>query len=162
MRKIIYYEIDSMHFRGFPIWRKLYSYIKSSRPAGPYVNLKKTERISDIDCGFLVYPTWICKCNRTYSRSSGLEVFCKNGALRNFAKFTGKHLCQSLIFNKVAGGASLTTHNTTGGCFWCSFFIMFFFYCLFFPFVIMFNVIMLLLGKTYFNATTLSKVITKS
>ena len=27
----------------------------------------------------------------------------KKGALRNFAKFTGKHLCQSLIFNKVAG-----------------------------------------------------------
>ena len=31
------------------------------------------------------------------------EVFCKKGALRNFAKFTGKHLCQSLSFNKVAG-----------------------------------------------------------
>ena len=24
-------------------------------------------------------------------------------SLRNFAKFTGKHLCQSLFFNKVAG-----------------------------------------------------------
>ena len=24
------------------------------------------------------------------------------GVLKNFAKFTGKHLCQSLIFNKVA------------------------------------------------------------
>ena len=28
------------------------------------------------------------------------EVFCKKGALRNFTKFTGKHLCQSLFFNK--------------------------------------------------------------
>ena len=36
-------------------------------------------------------------------RSSHLEVFCKKGVLRNFTKFTGKHLCQSLIFNKVAG-----------------------------------------------------------
>ena len=27
----------------------------------------------------------------------------KKGVLRNFAKFTGKHLCQSLFFNKVAG-----------------------------------------------------------
>ena len=27
----------------------------------------------------------------------------KKGYLRNFAKFTGKHLCQSLFFNKVAG-----------------------------------------------------------
>ena len=26
------------------------------------------------------------------------EVFCKKGILRNFAKFTGKHLCQSLFF----------------------------------------------------------------
>ena len=31
------------------------------------------------------------------------EVFCNKGALRNFAKFTGKNLCQSLFFNKVAG-----------------------------------------------------------
>ena len=28
---------------------------------------------------------------------------CKKGILRNFAKFTGKHLCQSPLFNKVAG-----------------------------------------------------------
>ena len=31
------------------------------------------------------------------------EVFCKKGVLRNFAYFTGKHLCQSLFFNKVSG-----------------------------------------------------------
>ena len=36
-------------------------------------------------------------------RSSLPEVFCKKGDLRNLAKFTGKHLCQSLFFNKVAG-----------------------------------------------------------
>ena len=36
-------------------------------------------------------------------RSSRPEVFCKKGVLRNFTKFTGKHLCQSLFFNKVAG-----------------------------------------------------------
>ena len=30
------------------------------------------------------------------------EVFYKKGVLRNFTKFTGKHLCQSLFFNKVA------------------------------------------------------------
>ena len=36
-------------------------------------------------------------------RGSCLEVFHKEGVLRNFAKFTGKHLCQSLFFNKVAG-----------------------------------------------------------
>ena len=36
-------------------------------------------------------------------RRNRLEVFCKKGVLRNFEKFTGKHLCQSLLFNKVAG-----------------------------------------------------------
>ena len=34
-------------------------------------------------------------------RSSRPEVFCKKGVLRNFAKFTGKHLCQRLFFSKV-------------------------------------------------------------
>ena len=27
----------------------------------------------------------------------------KKGVLRNFTKFTGKHLCQGLFFNKAAG-----------------------------------------------------------
>ena len=29
------------------------------------------------------------------------EVFCKKDVLHNFAKFTGKDLCQCLFFNKV-------------------------------------------------------------
>ena len=36
-------------------------------------------------------------------RSIRLEMFCKKGVLRNFINLTGKHLCQSLFFNKVAG-----------------------------------------------------------
>ena len=40
--------------------------------------------------------------NTTY-RKSRLELFCKNDVLKNFAKFTGKHLCYSLFLNKVAG-----------------------------------------------------------
>ena len=36
-------------------------------------------------------------------RSSHQDVSCKKDVLRNFAKFTGKHLCQSLFFNKTAG-----------------------------------------------------------
>ena len=41
--------------------------------------------------------------NKTDDRSSRPEVFCKKGVLRNFIKSTGKHLCQSLFSNKVAG-----------------------------------------------------------
>ena len=36
-------------------------------------------------------------------RSSHRWCSVRKGVLRNFAKFTGKHLCQSLFFNKVAG-----------------------------------------------------------
>ena len=41
--------------------------------------------------------------NAIKHRTSRPEVFCKKDVLKNFAKFTGKHLCQSLFFNKVAG-----------------------------------------------------------
>ena len=48
------------------------------------------------------YNVDVCKDPDDY-RSSRQEVFCKKGVLKNFAKFTGKHLCQSLFLNKVAG-----------------------------------------------------------
>ena len=37
------------------------------------------------------------------NRSSRPEVFYRKGVLRNFVKFTGKQLCHSPFFNKVAG-----------------------------------------------------------
>ena len=40
---------------------------------------------------------------------------CKKDVLRNFAKFSGKHLCQSLFFNKVAG---LKRDSGTGVFLW--------------------------------------------
>ena len=40
---------------------------------------------------------------KTPDKSSRPEVFCKKDVLRNFAKFTGKQLCQSLFLNKVSG-----------------------------------------------------------
>ena len=40
-------------------------------------------------------------------RSSRPEVFCKKSVFRNFTKFTGKHLYQSLFFNKVASPRTL-------------------------------------------------------
>ena len=44
------------------------------------------------------HVSYFCFC-----RSSRLEVFCRKGVLRNFTKFTGKHLRHSLLFNEVAG-----------------------------------------------------------
>ena len=74
------------------------------------------------DTDVLILMIWV------YSelRGSRLEVFCRKGVLRNFAKFTGKHLRQRLFFNKVAGLCEFCKiskntfflQNTSGGCFW--------------------------------------------
>ena len=48
-------------------------------------------------------------------RSSRPKVFRKKGVLRNFTKFTGKHLCQSLFFNK------LIKKETLAQVFFCEF-----------------------------------------
>ena len=41
-------------------------------------------------------------------RSSRLEVFCKKSVLKNFAKFTGKHLYGSLFFDEAAACKPVT------------------------------------------------------
>ena len=69
------------------------------------------------------------------------ELFCRKPVVRNFTKSTGKHVCQSLFFNEVAGlrpatllkkrlwrrcflvnfakfVRTLFLQNTSGGCFW--------------------------------------------
>ena len=51
---------------------------------------------------------------RNYRRTRP-EVSCKKDVLRNFTKFTAKHLCQSLFFNNVAG---LRTTFLTQCLFW--------------------------------------------
>ena len=43
------------------------------------------------------------ECNKYIFRSNRQEVFHKKGVHKNFTKFAGKSLCQSLFFNKVAG-----------------------------------------------------------
>ena len=49
------------------------------------------------------------------------EVFYKKGVLKNFAKFTGKYLCQSLFFNKVAGVCNSIKKGTLAQLFSCEF-----------------------------------------
>ena len=46
-----------------------------------------------------------------FFRSSRPEVLNKKGVARNFTKFTGKHLCQSIFFNKVANLRPATLLN---------------------------------------------------
>ena len=56
---------------------------------------------------YIVSPSLACatQSRRTACKfqKKPLEVFFKKNVLKNFAKFTGKHLCQSLFCNKVAG-----------------------------------------------------------
>ena len=47
--------------------------------------------------------TVLIKFELASNRSSHQRCSVRKGALRNFTKFTWKHLCQSLFFNKVAG-----------------------------------------------------------
>ena len=61
---------------------------------------------------FISYVTfeflWLHICNfRTQIHPDFLDMLCKKGGLKKFFKFTGKHLCQSLLFNKVAGRLEL-------------------------------------------------------
>ena len=60
-----------------------------------YNHSENTFRLTSIPC--ISVFLWII-CRGSHRRSS-----LRKGVHRNFAKFTGKHLCQSLLFNKVAG-----------------------------------------------------------
>ena len=50
-----------------------------------------------------VTASYYCPTIRRNWQKQPPEEFLKKGVLRNFAKFTGKHLCQSLFFNEVTG-----------------------------------------------------------
>ena len=47
------------------------------------------------------------------------KVFYKKGVLKDFTKSTGKCLCQSLLFNKVAGLRQHLYIAPPYDCFWC-------------------------------------------
>ena len=46
-------------------------------------------------------------------RGSRPEVFCKKRVLKNFAKLTGKHPCESLLFKEKHLCESLLSKNTS-------------------------------------------------
>ena len=54
----------------------------------------------------------ILRIERLQLQKQPPEVLYKKGVLRNFQKFTGKHLYQSLFFNKVVGLRSATLLET--------------------------------------------------
>ena len=64
--------------------------------------------IDDVTAFKTLFKT-ITTVSASLDGSSHPKVFCKEGVLRKFTKFTGKHLCQSPFFNKIAGLSSVTS-----------------------------------------------------
>ena len=79
------------------------------------------ENLEDAVCFDPTETSYILE-NYYEDRSSRPEVFCKKDILRNLVKFTGKHLCQSLFFYEVAGGArNFIKKETLAQVFSCEF-----------------------------------------
>ena len=76
----------------------------------PKTNTKMPTRTKNVKMNQAVTNTEIylhsCLCESRgikVGRSSHRRCSIKTGVLKNFAKLTGKHLCQSLFFDKGAG-----------------------------------------------------------
>ena len=78
---------------GFPI--------KFPRTQDPLIIIRNHIYISKF-LGFCIKSRNDFRFSVHWDQKQPPEVFCKKGVLTNFAKFTGKHLCQSPFFNKVA------------------------------------------------------------
>ena len=73
-----------------------------------FIHRKRDINSKDINrllCDVPIEPHFddaFCALYPNLDRSTRPEVFCKKGALKNFTKFTRKHMCQIPFFNKVA------------------------------------------------------------
>ena len=76
--------------RIFPYKDRIYTGQNTGQRKLVLWHFSRSERLMDNN------SNWI-------NRTSRPEVFCKKGILENVTNFTGKHLCQSLFFNKVTG-----------------------------------------------------------
>ena len=60
----------------------------------------------------MIIRWWVLQIRISYAATGGV---IKKGVLKNFAKFTGKHWCQSLFFNKDADLNPATSSKTDSG-----------------------------------------------
>ena len=92
------FELCSYHFHNifikFGKFELLHSYkLDPYKMKSVYLFLLKT----------LDFRAYTSNLIAVLCRSSHRRCSLRKGVLRNFSKFTAKHLCQSLFFNKVAG-----------------------------------------------------------
>ena len=86
----------------------IYLLLRCSTEKPTQLNIKTTHPIPltffsnflSFDSHLFIYFVF---CISSDNISTHRRCSVKKRVLRNFAKFTGKHLCQSLFFNKVAG-----------------------------------------------------------
>ena len=115
---------QSDFFKGFHSRRRFH---KKSFPIAHSLVLSAFFKLPWI-CGnhTLQYPKgqavhWVLFFHHKASKRQKQPPKCsvKKGVLRNFGKFTGKHLCQSLFFNKVAGFIKKETLTQVFSCEFC-------------------------------------------
>ena len=100
------------------------SSLVSSLPSGNFGIYQNMLSLKYNDLGGLtVTNNLIGKIKQVFTfptcRSSRPDVICRKSVLRNFSKFTGRHLCQGLFFNKVSGlrPATLLKKRLSYSCF---------------------------------------------
>ena len=77
---------------------------------------------SNNSCQKLVFYSFLSAADLQATRSSHREVFCKKVVYKSFERFTGKHLCRSLFFNKVAGLRPFIKKEALAQVFSCEFY----------------------------------------
>ena len=94
--------------RDFKVhWKAFLIIFEGISAARNYLRPESAPLICQIGISFLYFNFRTILSHRvllfSICRNSRPEVFCRKGVLRNFAKFTVKHLFQNLFFNKIAG-----------------------------------------------------------
>ena len=87
------------------------SYLKGTHRTTTQSNVPFLKYIQIFN-GFYMVRHFIPNFSSSHRRCS-----IKIDVLKNFTKFTGKHLCQSLFFNKVAGPRHLFHRTPPDACF---------------------------------------------
>ena len=108
------YKLESWHKQIQNLPPNIFEFCRKALIFSPVKNsnLHHWEILNTTNC-------YLCDGKQTQLQKQPPEVLCKKRCSRNFAKFTGKHLCQSLFFNKIAGlrSATLLKKRLWHGCF---------------------------------------------
>ena len=83
------------HLCGWPLWDTMHERVKDSEWNHESAGLCQLLKVHS--------KYRIFMAPRLVPEAVAQRCYLKKGVFKNFAKLTGKHLCQSLFFNKVEG-----------------------------------------------------------